>query len=386
MSATRLLTILLAMLTWVDLPAKPRVFIFTDINIDAGDPDDRQSLVHLFWYADELEIAGIVPDRWEARGLEACNAVVDAFARDHARYRLDQYGYPAPDHLRRLIAPDREQAIARFAAAATASAEPLWVLVWGNMDLFGQALREHPELISRLRVITIGTGLMYEPDLQHLPAHWEKLPPCEQPNWNGAGRNTLWADPRFRGLWWLELNWTYNGMFSGDEPKAMFDQLAVYGALGQHLQEVTANEPWARYFRVGDTPSVLHVIDPRPNPEDPTRARWSGRFRQPFPSERPHYFTDDCGAVEWDYADPCRTWAHHPRVFDHSKGTLEAERPAMYRALLDKLDRVYRLKGPPPQLGRPSAPGMKTLARAAPVRCTERRAAARERCEWLWHF
>jgi len=25
----------------------PRVFVFTDINIDSGDPDDRQSLIHL---------------------------------------------------------------------------------------------------------------------------------------------------------------------------------------------------------------------------------------------------------------------------------------------------------------------------------------------------
>lgn len=33
----------------------PRVFIFTDINIDAGDPDDRQSLIHLLWYANELQ-------------------------------------------------------------------------------------------------------------------------------------------------------------------------------------------------------------------------------------------------------------------------------------------------------------------------------------------
>jgi len=40
--------------------AKPRVFVFTDINIDKGDPDDRQSLVHLLWYADELQIEGIV--------------------------------------------------------------------------------------------------------------------------------------------------------------------------------------------------------------------------------------------------------------------------------------------------------------------------------------
>jgi hypothetical protein len=247
----KLLPLLLVLLVGTACPslaAKPRVFVFTDINIDAGDPDDRQSLVHLCWYADELEIVGIVPDRWDARGLEACHLVIDAYAKDYAAQGLKAKGYPAPNHLRQLVAPDREQAVARFAAAATASPDPLWVLVWGNMELFGHALRQHPELAPRLRVVTIGTGLMLERDLQYVPANWEKAPPCRQINWNGPGRNRIYDDPRFRSLWWLELNWTYNGMFTGDEPTAMFDRLSVYGALGRHLQEVTINEPWARYF------------------------------------------------------------------------------------------------------------------------------------------
>jgi hypothetical protein len=42
----------------------PRVFVFTDINIDSGDPDDRQSLIHLIWYANEIRIEGVVPERW----------------------------------------------------------------------------------------------------------------------------------------------------------------------------------------------------------------------------------------------------------------------------------------------------------------------------------
>jgi hypothetical protein len=336
-----LLLVLLVGTACPSLAAKPRVFVFTDINIDAGDPDDRQSLVHLCWYADELEIVGIVPDRWDARGLEACHLVIDAYAKDYAAQGLNAKGYPAPNHLRQLVAPDREQAVARFAAAATASPDPLWVLVWGNMELFGHALRQHPELAPRLRVVTIGTGLMLERDLQYVPANWEKAPPCRQINWNGPGRNRIYDDPRFRSLWWLELNWTYNGMFTGDEPTAMFERLSVYGALGRHLQEVTINEPWARYFRVGDTPSVLYVIDPRQTQDDPTQSSWAGKFHRPFPEERPNYFTDHAGTIEWDYADPCRTWSRHLEVLDHSKGTLEKERPAMYQALLDKLNRIY---------------------------------------------
>ena len=62
---------------------RPRVFVFTDINIDSGDPDDRQSLIHLLWYANELDIQGIVPDRWDACGLEACQLAVAAYEKDY---------------------------------------------------------------------------------------------------------------------------------------------------------------------------------------------------------------------------------------------------------------------------------------------------------------
>ena len=50
---------------------KPRVIVTTDINNAGGDPDDKQSLVHLLWYADELDIVGIIPDYWNGKGYEA---------------------------------------------------------------------------------------------------------------------------------------------------------------------------------------------------------------------------------------------------------------------------------------------------------------------------
>lgn len=328
--------------------ARPRVFVFTDINIDAGDPDDRQSLVHLLWYADELEITGIVPDRWEARGYEACQLVIAAYAKDHAAWQLAERGYPEPGQVSGLVARNRAEAITAFGrAAATATPDsPLYVLVWGNMQLCRDALRAHAALTAHLRLITVGTGLMFEEHRPGLPADWERFEPCRQPNWNGSGRNDVFADPRFHDLWWLEMNWTENGMFTGDEPKVMFDLLQAYGALGRHLREVTENEPWARYFRVGDTPSVLYLLDPRHDPADPSKPTWAGRFIQHFPQSRPRFYGDDFTGVTWDPADPCRTWRNHPEFFRKAKATLERERPAMYQALLQKLNRIYRQNGP----------------------------------------
>ncbi len=330
--------------------ANPRVFIFTDINIDSGDPDDRQSLVHLFWYADELQIEGVVPDRWSARGYEACSLVVEAYEKDYNAFGFAGSGYPEPGALAGLIARDTADALRLFERAASVGPGqgkgPLYVLVWGNMNRFASVLLEAPELSRNIRLITIGTGPMLEKDIPHMPGNWPRAPrPCQQPNWNGFGRNGIYHDARFSDMWWLEINWTYGGMFTGEEPEEMFHTLSEYGNLGMHMKEVVRNHAWAQYFRVGDTPTVLYLIDRDHDPDDPTSSSWAGTFVKPMPDKRPHYFTDANGPVEWDYADPCVTWQNHMEVCRHAMGTLESRRDEMYRALLEKLDSLYG-KGP----------------------------------------
>lgn len=313
----------------------PRVFVFTDINIDKGDPDDRQSLVHLLWYANELEIEGIVTDRWNAQGLEAAKMAIDAYAEDFSKFDFQKHGYPQPEKIRNLLAENDEDAILRLKNAALKGSDPLYVLVWGNMKNFGKAIDRYPEIANHIRVITIGTGLKYGPEDEVAGDN------CKEPNWNGPGRNEVFNNPRFDNMWWLEINWTYNGMFSGNGPKEMFNKLAEFGALGNHLKEVTKNQEWAQYFRVGDTPSVLYVIDSSHNPDDPTKSSWAGKFKKPFPEKRPNYYTDDNGPVEWNYADPCQTWNNLKEMYTYNKSTLEKERPEMYEALLKKLEKVY---------------------------------------------
>lgn len=321
-----------------DQSVKPQVFVFSDINIDQGDPDDRQSLVHLLWYANELDIRGIVPDRWNAQGMEASQLVVDAYALDYEQYDFAKKEYPAPQQIRNLLASNTDDALTRFGQAAReASAEnPLYVLVWGNMQNVGKALRAHAEHVDHLRLVTIGTGLKYGPKDEVAGEN------CEEPNWNGPGRNKIFQDNRFDDMWWLEINWTYNGMFSGNEPKEMFDTLSTFGNMGNHLKFVTKNQEWAQYFRVGDTPSVLYIIDPGHDKEDPTQSSWAGKFKKPFLEKRPNYYTDDNGPVAWNYSDPCQTWHELQSMYAYNKSTLEAERPEMYDALLAKLDTLYQ--------------------------------------------
>ncbi len=334
-------SLLLAILLFVSFSSygrenHPRVFVFTDINIDKGDPDDRQSLVHLLWYANELDIGGIVTDRWNAQGLEAANMAIDAYAEDYSKYDFQKQGYPQPENIRNLLAENDEDAILRLKNEALNAPEPLYVLVWGNMKNFGKAISKYPEITDHIRLITIGTGLKYGPEDEVAGEN------CKEPNWNGPGRNEIYNDPRLNNMWWLEINWTYNGMFSGNGPKEMFNKLSEFGAMGNHLKEVTKNQEWAQYFRVGDTPSVLYVIDPTHNPDDPAKSSWAGKFKKPFPEKRPNYYTDDNGPVEWNYSDPCKTWNNLKEMYAYNKSTLEKERPEMYEALLKKLEKVYK--------------------------------------------
>lgn len=319
----------------------PRVFVFSDINIDSGDPDDRQSLIHLLWYANQLKIEGIVPDRWNANGFKACELVIEAYEKDYREFSFEKSDYPKPSALDKIIARDTDDAFRLFSKAASDTSSPLYVLVWGNMEVFNGILLKNPEFANNIRLITIGTGLMLEDDIQGLPAEWKKSPPCEQLNWNGFGRAELFNAGQFNDMWWLEINWTYAGMFSGEEPKQMFDKLTVFGKLGAHIREVVKNESWAQYFRVGDTPSVLFIIDPSHNLDNPSQSSWAGKFYRPFPQVRPNYFTDFNGTVEWDYSNPCNTWQNHRIMRNVAMKTLEVRRAEMYHSLLEKLTLLY---------------------------------------------
>lgn len=321
---------------------KPRVFVFTDINIDSGDPDDRQSLVHLFWYANELQIEGIVPERWNARSVEACELALYSYALDYKKNKFKEQGYPKPELIQKHIAKDTLEVFSLFKKAASNTDSPLYVLIWGNMLTFNKALYKYPELLGNIRIITIGTGIMLEKDYPFLPENWEKAEqPCMQYNWNGFGRNRLYNNSAFNNLWWLEINWTYNGMFSGEKPKEMFHKLAEFGSMGYHINEVVKNEAWAQYFRVGDTPSVLYVIDPSHDIDNPKESSWAGKFSRPFPESRPNYYTDYCGEIDWDYGNPCNTWQNHTKVVEVAKKTLYDKRSEMYEALLVKLEELY---------------------------------------------
>lgn len=327
--------------------ARPRVIVTSDINIMHGDPDDRQSLVHLLLYLNVLDVRAIVADRsveaTDCGALRACHLAIDAYALDfdNPRVRMRERGFPDPIDLRTRIKGGNIEGIqAIIDEAHRDDPRPLYVLVWGHMLVLEHALYLAPDIVPRLRVLSIGT--FRNP---HAP------PRRAGPN--SAGREDIFREPAYRNLWWIENN-GIAGMFHGleytsvtgpgetqripvgGEPYDLLTEIARYGALGRHMLEVTDGNPWARYFRAGDTPTVLYLIDPSQDPDEPGASGWAGAFERPFPEERPNHWVDSSYGVI-DYRNPEVALDAVPAARRRHLEAFLATRPAFYADLLARL-------------------------------------------------
>ncbi|MFI3288408.1 MAG: DUF1593 domain-containing protein [Rikenellaceae bacterium] len=314
---------------------KPRVVITTDINIDKGDPDDRQSMAHLFLYADELDIRAIIIDRPNAEGVEATELVIDAYRKDYftEAYNFIQMKYPHPDSLSKLIYTHQEAAEKGIIGKiADEGEDPLYIAVWGHVAAVRTALEARPELVNKLRIMTIGTEFKSPFDSEE----------CGVRNWNDTDghREALFNDERFASIWWLENNWGYNGMFEGTRPTEFMITLQNYGALGQHITDACWSRDWAHYFRVGDTPTIMYLVDNN-NLDNPLEYNLGGYFVKPYPEAHPNYYIDAAPNSTWNYSDPCSSWSEAKAEVEARSAQMTLRRDVMYDDMLKKLQRLY---------------------------------------------
>jgi len=122
----------------------------------------------------------------------------------------------------------------------------------------------------------------------------------------------------------------------------LFEKLSTYGSMGKFIKTATKGHDWAQYFRVGDTPTVLYLIDHSNDIDNPSFGSWAGKFKKPFPGKRPNYWTDDNGDIFWDYSDPCKSWENIEAMYVYNKNTLYIRRQNMYDNLIKKLDQLYK--------------------------------------------
>lgn len=269
--------------------ARHRVIVSTDIG--GTDPDDYQSMVHLFVYADVLELEGLISSPYGDGRVRAILDVIDDYEADFRCLKTYSDNYPSPATLRAMakqgaterapyagIRQSTEGSKWIVQRARIDDPRPLNVLVWGGLEDVAQALHDAPEILPKLRVYWIGgPNKKWSPDAyQYLVQHHPSL-------------------------WIIESNATYRGWFTGgnqsgdwENRRFVSQHIKGKGALGDFFVEQKAD------LKMGDTPTVGWLLNG--TPEDPAKPGWGGRYvrawkrpylmldRMPDPSDRIEVF------------------------------------------------------------------------------------------------
>jgi len=256
---------------------RPRVIVSSDIG--GSDPDDKQSFAHLFVYADMLQIEGLISSPPHAGRLKDIYEAIDAYEKDYPSLKTYSANYPTSDYLRSVSKQGEITAWAEGGGGPTEGSKwiieranqpdprPLYVLVFGSITDIAQALKDDPSMKSKLRVYFIASW-----NQRHDQAAFEYI------------------DKQHPDLWMIYSDTTFRGMYNGGKQDAdlgnkTFPEAHVrgHGALGDYFWNAK------RDIKMGDTPSVLYLLDGDPN--DPTSESWGGSY---VPLQgRPHWWVDD---------------------------------------------------------------------------------------------
>ncbi|WP_119680995.1 nucleoside hydrolase-like domain-containing protein [Indioceanicola profundi] len=275
---------------------KPRVFISSDIG--GSDKDDDQSLVHALLYADDLRIEGLVsspaPHGGRAKDI---HEVIDAYAKDYANLKSHSSDYPTPDYLRSVThqgstsaqpsagysnSTAGSRAIVEAAREGSAS-DPLYILTWGAMTDVAQALHDAPDIVNKIRLLSIGaTNTTFDKNARNYIY------------------NNMDKGEAFENLWWVENNSTFRGMYASssgaNDPSihnGWIDANAKgHGALGAYFDKMTTDLYGAGSvdgLKMGDTPSLMYLLDNADN-NNPGANGWGGKFVKTGHAQ--NYWTD----------------------------------------------------------------------------------------------
>lgn len=260
------------------VPVKPRILISSDIG--GTDPDDNQSMAHLFMYSELFNIEGLVSSPSFGDGNKAeILRMISLYEKDLPKLKKHQKGLLSPDYLRSITKQGRHGA-APYIGYTTAtegsnwiikcakkeSPQPLWVLVWGGLEDLAQALHDAPEIENKIRVLWIGG-----------------------PNKKWSANSYAYIAEHFPNLWFIENNSSYYGLFSNNnEP----DSVKTTDYYDKHIQGAGhLGKDFKNYYngniKMGDTPTLLYMMDGNPN--NPMRESWGGSFEKTNHSSRVVY-------------------------------------------------------------------------------------------------
>jgi len=287
MKTTAALLFSLISLYFSFLPAqdqwKARTIILTDIE---ADPDDTQSLVRLFLYANQIDIRGIVATTscWLTSSIHPASIekLIRAYGEVRPNLLLHEKGYPGEEELLSLVKKglplygmkgvgegmDSEGSDWIIEELEREDERPLWISVWGGVNTLAQTLykiektkssKEAKRLISKLRVYTI----------------------------SDQDDSGIWIRNNFPDLFYIVSPGDHYGSATWNGIKAVVDgidnQTISNSWLANHIQQdhgpLGALYPDVAWGIEGDTPAFLCLINNGlNNPEHPEWGGWGGRY------------------------------------------------------------------------------------------------------------
>lgn len=249
------------------VPQKPRILVSTDIG--GTDPDDNQSMIHLLMYNEKFDIEGLVssPSYGEGNKKEILRTI-DLYEKDLPKLQARIKGLASPDYLRSVTKQGRlgRAAFKGYSTPTEGSdwivkcalkrdKRPLWILVWGGLEDVAQALHDKPEIQKNIKVFWIGG-----------------------PNKKWSADSYAYVAQNFPNLWFIESNASYYGFFSNNvaehlnEVNYYKNYIREAGFLGKEYKD---NHYQGR-LKMGDTPSLLYMMDGDPN--NPLKESWGGSY------------------------------------------------------------------------------------------------------------
>lgn len=263
---------------------KQRVIVLTDIE---ADPDDTQSLVRLFLYANQLDIEGIVATTscWLQNSIhpESIERLIHAYGQVQPNLLKHEKGYPSEQELLQVVKKglpkygmtgvgkkmDSEGSDWIIEMLEKEDDRPLWISTWGGVNTLAQALfriekskskKEARRLISKLRVYTISdqddSGIWIR---NNFPELFYIVSPGDH----------------YGSATWMGINASYI--------KGVDNTSISNSWLAEHIQQnhgpLGALYPDVAWGMEGDTPAFLGLLPNGLNhAEHPEWGGWGGRY------------------------------------------------------------------------------------------------------------
>ena len=243
---------------------RPRVIVSSDIG--GTDPDDFQSIIHYFMYADRFQTEGLIASPYGEGRKSHILKMIDLYEKDYPKLKAHSARFPSPNELRAVTkqgafgaAPNKGWSIPTegsewiIKAARKESSQPLWVLVWGGLEDVAQALHDAPDIQDKIRVYWIGG-----------------------PNKKWSAQAYNYIAQNFPNLWMIESNATYRGWIVDSEGE--YDNRTFYEKhiKGQGAMAADFVNHYKGIIKMGDTPTVAYLLFG--NPDDPTAPSWGGSY------------------------------------------------------------------------------------------------------------